>query len=440
MKNLIKKIIPANLFKFLRPLYHGCVAYIASWYFGRPSLKLKVVGVTGTAGKSTTVQILAHILNNTNKQEGGDKYKCGFVTTVSFFDGDNELINRHGLSMPGGWLLQKQLKQIVENGCQFAVVECTSEGLMQNRHLGIKFDVVVLTNLSQAHLEAHGGFLGYRSAKGKLFSALSPRGMQISLVNSDDENAEWFLGFEAKHKIAAGFNKFVSEKPVAVYNAKQISGGFVLNDVNFEVKLPGEFNLYNALLAVVAAHKLGVGLEFSSKVLSNFIGIRGRMEEVKNEKGFKIFVDYGCEPVSIRAALGAVNAMPHNRIIHVFGSTGGHRDIQKRFLFGQISAQLADVIVITNDDVYESDPEKIAEDIEEGVRQVNGDALKAKQVIKHLDRRYAITDAIKMAKANDILLITGKGSEQFLILPGNKRVEWDDVVVVKDVLKNTEII
>lgn len=419
-----KNLIPSIILKFIRPYYHGLMALVASIYYGNPSAKMVVVGITGTAGKSTTVQMLAHLLNTNNR-------KCGFITTVSFCDGKKEFINKHGLSMPGGWLLQKQLKTMLEHGCKYAIVECTSEGLAQNRHLGIKFDAAVLTNLSPAHIEAHGGFENYRKAKGKLFESLSAKGLGLSIVNGDDDNAEWFLQFEAKKKNKGGFMQHNNNN----HNAHKISKGFELEGINFEVKLPGTFNLYNALLAVVTAHELGVDYQQVANALSSFIKIRGRMEEVKNSRGFRIFVDYGCEPVSIKAALLAANSMPHQRLIHVFGSTGGHRDVVKRFLFGQISARLADVIIITNDDVYDSDPERIADDIVEGIRQVESEKLKVKSVLRHLDRRFAIAEALKMAEKNDTVLITGKGSEQFLVLPGNLRVEWDEVRVVNEEIK-----
>ncbi len=507
--NLIKKIIPNTVLKFLRPYYHGFLAIVASWYFGNPSSKMIVVGVTGTAGKSTTVQMLSSILNyhphpasplkgEEGKQSCGFtpphfsdvkssdqvamelstkdtnvkstiKSGAGFITTVSFFDGKTEYINKHGLSMPGGWLLQKQLRQILNNGCKYAVVECTSEGLAQNRHLGIKFDLAVLTNLSHAHIEAHGGFENYRKAKGKLFEAVSESasklvsvsaGKQVSktiIVNGDDENAEWFLQFNAEKKISTRLN-ITSPNPsfkeegnsessplskrelegVSYIKANKLNDGFQIGNVTFQVKLPGEFNLYNALLATVTANQLGIKLEDSAKAISTFTKIRGRMEEVENNRGFKIFVDYGCEPVSIKAALMAASSLPHNKLIHVFGSTGGHRDVQKRFLFGQISAQIADTIIITNDDVYDSDPERIAEDIEEGINTVLREKRKEKRIERHLDRRYAIAEALKLAKENDIVLITGKGSEQFLVLPGNHRIEWDEVSVAKEELNKND--
>jgi UDP-N-acetylmuramoyl-L-alanyl-D-glutamate--2,6-diaminopimelate ligase len=290
-----------------------------------------------------------------------------------------------------------------------------------------------------------------------LFEAVSKSASkQVSktiIVNGDDENAEWFLQFSAQKKISTRLN-ITSPNPsfkeegnsefsplskgelegVSYIKANKLNDGFQIGNVDFQVKLPGEFNLYNALLATVTAHQLGISLEDAAKAVSTFTKIRGRMEEVENNRGFKIFVDYGCEPVSIKAALMAASSLPHNKLIHVFGSTGGHRDVQKRFLFGQISAQIADTIIITNDDVYDSDPERITEDIEDGIKKVESSKQKAVSIIRHLDRRYAIAEALKLAKENDIVLITGKGSEQFLVLPGNHRIEWDEVKVVKEEL------
>jgi UDP-N-acetylmuramyl tripeptide synthase len=159
------------------------------------------------------------------------------------------------------------------------------------------------------------------------------------------------------------------------------------------------------------------------------------MEEVPNNQGFKIIVDYGCEPESFKASLEASAQLPHGRLIHVFGSTGGHRDKSKRFEFGKTSTQYSDYIIVTNDDVYESDPGEIAGNIELGIK--NYELRKpAHEII--LDRREAIHRALTIAQTNDLILITGKGSEQFLVLPGNKRIEWDEVSVVREELKRIE--
>lgn len=415
-------------------MYHGCVALVANFYFGRPSASLIVVGITGTVGKSTTVQMLSRILNHSGK-------KCGYITTIDFFDGDQNFINKHGLSMPGGWLLQKQLRNILKNGCSHAIVEATSEGLAQNRHWGINFDLAFVTNLSPAHLQAHGGFENYKKAKSKLFSAVvtgkrkKKFTKKVIGVNLDSAAHGYFLQFSADRKFGIAFSGQTFSAVNEAYQAVKTPHGFTLGRLAFTVPLVGEFNIQNALAATACASELGISLSLSQQALATFTSIRGRMEEVKNNNGFRVFVDYGCEPVSFSSALHAALALPHNELIHVFGSTGGHRDLGKRFEFGRISAHLADKIIITNDDVYNSDPEEIANNIQTGITEVeeNGE-LKALQHRIILDRREAIVKALTLAQPGDILLITGKGSEQFLVLPGNKRISWDDVSVVNEEL------
>lgn len=444
----IKKFIPESVLKAVRPFYHGFMAYIAGWYFGNPSRKMIVVGVTGTAGKSTTVQMLSRILNNhpslnpSPSRGGKENRKCGFITTVSFFDGETEFINKHGLSMPGGWLLQKQLGTMLQKGCGYAVVECTSEGLAQNRHLGIEFEGAVFTNLSEAHVEAHGGFKNYRKAKGKLFAALKPGAFIVA--NGDDENAEYFLSFKADRKFSVGENPKKPDEDTEVIRIENIdfqSQKFILSGSRFEVKLLGSFNMQNAGLAASAAYALGVPFKNSAAAIAAFTKIRGRMEPVENNLGITIIVDYGCEPATFLAALKSVKALPHNKIIHVFGSTGGHRDKRKRFIFGETSAKYANYIIVTNDDIYDSDPEEIAANIVAGIKQIKKPSpffpppLEGRVGVEViLDRRSAIQRALQIAQAGDIVLLTGKSSEQFLVLPGNKRIEWDEVSVVKEEL------
>jgi len=433
MINFLKQLVPESLLKLVRPWYHGIIAWDASIYFDRPSERLIVIGITGTAGKSTTAAMLAHILNASG-------LKTGYITTVDFFDGQKDYINKHGLSMPNEIRLQKQLHAMVLNKCKAAIIECTSEGLGQNRHWGTNFDIGLITNLSGAHLEAHGGFDQYRAAKAKLFSAVF-KGSRKKLfphkflgVNLDDPQAEFFTKFRADKIFGISLNGAQSAVDKS-YRAHAVSpGNYEIEGHALELNIPGKFNVYNALLAVACANMLGMRVADAALRLKDFTVIAGRMEEIKNSRGIKVFVDYGCEPVSIKSALLAVNELPHNRIIHVFGSTGGHRDTSKRFIFGKTSAELADVSIITNDDVYDSDPQKIAEDIAEGFRQAESGKYKVKSVETILDRREAICHALSIAQPNDIVLITGKGSEQFLVLPGNKRISWDEREVVREEL------
>ena len=200
LKNIGRAIIPKGLFRALQPAYHGTVSWLSSFYFGHPSKKMVVIGVTGTAGKTTTSNMLAFLLNETG-------HTTGFITTANYCDGRKTYANKHGLSMPGGFLLQKQLRAMVDNGCTHAVIEATSEGLAQNRHLGIHFDAALFTNLSPAHIDNHGSFENYREAKGQLFMALNGStkkapslSEKIIGANLDDLNASYFLHFSATDK------------------------------------------------------------------------------------------------------------------------------------------------------------------------------------------------------------------------------------------------
>src|SRR6185437_13976811 len=286
--SFIKKLVPEFILKFIRPFYHGFNAIIASWYYGRPSEKLIIIGITGTVGKSTTAAMLAHVLNYNHN----NNYKAGYITTVNFFDGNNDHMNKHGLSMPGGWLLQKQLSNIVENNCKYASIECTSEGLAQNRHLGINFDVALFTNLSHAHIEAHGSFGNYKLAKARLFETLAKSSKKTFFpekmigVNFDDPMSGYFLGFLSQKRFGVSFRNITISTVDKVFHAishnDNASTRFEMEGVKFNLSILGKFNSANAALAATCANMLGMGLAQISKALTTFSGVPGRMENIPN--------------------------------------------------------------------------------------------------------------------------------------------------------------
>jgi UDP-N-acetylmuramoyl-L-alanyl-D-glutamate--2,6-diaminopimelate ligase len=430
IKDLIRTILPKRVYQEAAPLYHGLVAFLANLYFGQPSRDFTLIGVTGTAGKSTTVIILAHILNQTG-------HRTGYITTVSSFDGRTETMNQHDLSMPGPWLLQKTLHQFASSGCEFVIVEATSEGLAQNRHLGIQFNGALFTNLTPAHLDSHGGFENYRTAKGKLFESLTSD--SFLGVNTDDPSYQFFSNFSARKKFGTSSRQDkIAQTSLPVMRAENIvvadNLNFEVEGVKFTLNIKGSFNIDNALLAIGAAQQLGVSLQESAEALQSFGGARGRMETVPNDRGLTIIIDYAPEPAALEQSLRAARLIPHNKLIHVFGATGGHRDVAKRFLFGKLSAQFADTIIITNDDVYDSDENEIAQNIQEGIAQA-GEQKKVSEVLTILNRREALTKALAIAQPNDLVLITGKGSEQFLVLPGNQKISWDERAEIEKLLK-----
>jgi len=304
VKNLIKKFIPS----FLIEKYHWLLAFLGAILYQFPSKKLKVIGVTGTNGKTTVVEMITKIL-----EEAG--YKVALLNSIRFKIGEKEEPNMLKMTMPGRFKIQKFLRQAVNSGCQYAVLEVTSEGIKQHRHRFIDFDVAIFTNLTPEHIEAHGSFENYRVAKGKLFQATKG----IHIINLDDENTEYFLNFKSQEKIGYSINtRYFSDRRINAYELKEIIGvesyqvfpyglKFLIKNTEFNLKLLGEFNIYNALAAICVGLSQGIGLETCKLALEKFEGIPGRMEEVISEP-FKVFVDYAVTPDVLEKVYQTINS------------------------------------------------------------------------------------------------------------------------------------
>ncbi|MBC7073868.1 UDP-N-acetylmuramoyl-L-alanyl-D-glutamate--2,6-diaminopimelate ligase, partial [Candidatus Parcubacteria bacterium] len=289
----------------------------------------------------------------------------------------------------------------VKEGCQFAILEVTSEGIKQFRHCFLNFKVAVFTNLSPEHIEAHGSFEKYREAKLKLFLATK----EIHVINCEDENAKYFLEIPAKKKITFGLEK----------------GDFNLKNTNLKINLPGNFNLYNALAAFSVAMALGIDEKMAKIALEEFRGIPGRMEKVISQP-FKVIVDYAFTPNALEKVYQTLKPKS-SRLICVLGACGGGRDKWKRPILGEIAAKYCNEVIVTNEDPYDEDPLEIIEQVAAGTKG------KAKKI---LDRREAIREALKIAKSGDTIVITGKGCEPSICLAKGKKIPWDDRKVVKE--------
>lgn len=427
MKSLIRRLTPKPLLN----LYHLCLVKIAAFWYGYPSDKMIVIGITGTGGKSTTVYLLAKMLEAAGK-------KVGATSTFLFKIGGREWLNAKKMTMLGRFQTQQMLSQMVKNGCQIVIVETTSQGIEQYRHSGINYDVVALTNLYPEHIEAHGGFENYKKAKGKLFAGLmkSPAKtfapQKTIIVNADDENADYFLSFPAERKMTFGLGPQCHSRAASI----SITGQgiqFAVNETNFCLPLLGQFNLYNTLCAVTIAQALGLDLAEIQKASQNIKAIPGRLEFIGEGQSFKIIVDYAFEPRAMNGLYDIAKMIPHQKIIHVLGSTGGGRDKARRPLLGRIAGEKADYVIITNEDPYDEDPRIIIEQVAEGAN-IAGKKM-GDNLFKILDRREAIGRALSLAKPNDLVLITGKGCEQAICVKNGKKVPWDDREVVKKELK-----
>ncbi len=428
----LKKLIPDSLIKFIRPYFHGALAWLGSLYFGRPSNRLLVVGVTGTNGKTTTVNLLATIL-----REAG--LKTGHTSTAVLNLGERDELNPYKMTMPSGWLLQKWMAKMFKNGCQAVVLEVSSEGLAQNRHLGINFDAAVFTNLTPEHIESHGGFENYKKAKGKMFQVLSSKYKVLSgnkiqktiVTNSDDKYSDYYKNFKADKYLS------YSVKNPSDFQALNISYsssgiGYSLRTTRYSLSLKGQFDVYNSLAAIAGASAFGISLEVSKKALEKVQVIPGRVE-VLQTKPFTVVVDYAYEPEEMRQLYETVLRWEHKKIIQVLGPTGGGRDSARIKVLGKMAGEFCDFVFITTDDPYDEDPTQLAEPMIKSAR-VPGKA----EVFWEKDRRMAIRMALKKAAPLDLVLITGKGADQKMALANGKYIEWDDRVVVKDVLSHAK--
>lgn len=411
IKILVKKITP----KFLLDFYYWLWALAGAVIFGFPSRKLIMIGVTGTSGKSTTVDFITRIL-----EEAGNKVAS--LSSIRFKIGDKERKNELKMTMPGRFIIQKFLRQAVNENCKYAVLEVTSEGIKQYRHKFINFETVVFTNLSPEHIESHGGFENYRNEKIKLFKAT--KGAHI--INIDDENAKYFLGIRAKEKHTFGINNknadVLAEHTVSKYDG--IS--FMVNSAQFKLDVMGAFNVYNALAAITVALAYGISLDICKKALENISGIPGRMEIIAKEP-FLAIVDYAHTPEQLESVYKSLSPKP---LVCVLGSCGGGRDAWKRPVLGFIAQKYCKDIIITNEDPYDEDPLEIMEQVAGGIKS----EITPNSYHIVLDRKEAIKKAMGLAKPGDAVIITGKGSESLMCLANGKKIPWDDRQIVREEL------
>jgi len=428
MKKLLRKIIPKFLFNF----YHRALVSLAAFVYGHPSRQMIVIGVTGTGGKSTVINLIGRIL-----EEAG--HKVGWTTTFNFKIGRHEWMNTTKMTMLGRFGLQKMLRRMVKAGCRYAIIETSSEGTLQSRHLGIDYDVAVFNNLHREHLERHGGFENYRAAKGKLFVRLSSRRKiingqsvkKISIVNLDDANAEYFLQFPADEYYGFTTAETTKNWPdkiklvrVTKINLHAAGAEFEAANQPYKIYLLGRFNVVNALAAITVAISQGIDLVTCGRALEKIVSMAGRMEVI-NARPFAVVVDYAHTPDEVEAVYKTFQK-DYRRLICVLGAAGGGRDKWKRPEFGRIADEYGAEIIITNEDPYDEDPQQIIEQVAAGV---------VKHVVhKILDRREAIKLAINLAQPGDVVIVTGKGSEQCIMGPNGQQIPWDDRQVVREIL------
>lgn len=413
----IKRLLPRSVINLIRPIYHLALAWLGAMRYRHPSRSITVIGVTGTKGKSTVTELITHILQTDNK-------KVASLSTIQFTINGEVERNLHKMTMPGRFFVQKFLREAVDAGCTHAVVEMTSEGAKQFRHKFIDMDALVFTNLTPEHIESHGSFEKYKEAKLELAKAVahSPKRPRYLVANTDNEHGADFLNFPVEHVLPYGLGD------LSLYTLQKNSLSLIIDGATIRVPLVGLFNVYNVLAAITLTRALGVSLKTLEQALYELPPVRGRVEHFSTRAGASkqvtAIVDYAHTPDSLRQLYTAFKDQPK---IAVLGNCGGGRDTWKRPEMGHIAEEFCDHIILTNEDPYDESPRAIVEQMSKGIEDKN-----KLEIV--MDRRLAIRRALELSVDGGYVIVSGKGTDPFIMGPHNTKLVWSDAEVVLEEL------
>ncbi len=419
IKKLVKSLLPKKIRQPLLNVYHLLVAIAANIRYGFPAKTLKVIMITGTNGKTSTATLVAGMLEHAG-------YKVG-VNTTAFYRYDGKTTNKKSSrTLEDIFVLHKMLKNMKRAGCEYIVLEATSQGLDQNRLWGVPCEVAVMTNLTQDHLDYHGNMQRYAAAKFKLFK----RRPNFVILNRDDEWFDYFNKAAAKkRKLGYGEDKS-ADAQIANSNSHKDGSDFTLKiddqKLRLRTKLTGKFNVYNAAAAALVGFVEGLTPEQIAHGLASVNGVPGRMERIDAGQPFDVIVDYAHTPDALEKVLNAARHLTKGKLMLVFGATG-NRDRSKRPLMGEIAAEYADELFVTDEETYNEDGAVIRAAIIAGI------TASGTKVTEIADRKAAIAAACKAAKKGDVILITGLGHELTRNM-GGRSIAWNDAEVAKEIL------
>lgn len=444
----IERLIPKKLYKLGQPVYHFLLAIFGMMIYRLPARNMTVIAVTGTKGKTSTANLIHSVLN-----ENG--LKTGLISTANIKMGEIESVNKYHMSMPGRFVLQKFLKEMVSNGCKYCVVEATSEGIKQFRHLGLFINISVFTNLSPEHLASHANsFEKYREAKTRIFKKSLFNKLETVLVNADDKDFEYFINADLKNKGDKNLEKIkFSLKDVSNILESADGVSFDFENEKYKINILGRFNIYNALPAIILGKKLGLNHVQIQNGLAKLNLIPGRMEMINEGQDFKVIVDYAHEKLSINTLLDTAKILTSpnpsqggekSKVIIVLGGDGGGRDKQRLIDMGEAVGRKAEVVIITNSDPYFDDQMEIASTIKDEALKQNKEREKAsvslerleidKNIFIILDREEGIRRAMSLARSMDVILLATRGSLNTMSIMGQK-IKSDDREIARRVLK-----
>ncbi len=418
-----RKLLPKGAVHSLEDTYRKNRARLLSYRYGSPAKHLRVIAVTGTNGKTTTVNYINEIL-----KEAG--HKTAMFSTATIEVAGQARRNDLNATVASTAKMQLFFREAKNARVDFVVMEFPSHAIHQYKLYGVPVEMAIMTNLTQDHLDYHGTMEAYAEVKGRLFAG-DPK---FIVLNRDDDWFDFFNKFQpTAQKITYGKHEEAEAHIDKLKLYRKGSEATVTIDhqtkLELATNLPGEFNVYNMTAAVSAAYLLGVKLKDIVEGVANLEAIPGRFERIEEGQSYDIIVDYAHTPDGLEKLLAAARSITKNRVILVFGACGD-RDKGKRPTMGAIAATHADRIFLTDEESYNEDPEQIRQMILEGIEGVKGGAMKTTEIA---DRRDAIEKALSVATKGDTVLITGMGHEVYRIVAG-KRIPWNDADVVREIL------
>lgn len=426
IRTIVKKFIPKSLFQKIEPTGHLVESMLMATRYGFPARKVRVIGVTGTNGKTTTSFFIQRMLHETG-------IKTGITTTVAYGVGSDIQRQMEHMTTTKASILQRRIRNFAKEGAEWVVIETSSHALAQNRTWGLPFEIAVLTNLTHDHLEYHGTFENYREAKRKLFKTANKHGLRYGVVNADDPSADLFVSTVANsttYGISEGELTAVDIKPSTrgtTYTAKAPDETY-----DITVNIPGEFNVSNSLAAIAVGRKLGLTKEQIEKGIAALEAVEGRMNAINEGQKFQVLVDFASTPDGFEKFFSSVRPLVKGKLVAVFGSAG-RRDESKRAEQGRIAGKYADVIVATEEDDRDDDGAKILQQIAEGAQESGKVLDESLYLIPN--REEAIGFAFtQVSEPDDMVVLLGKGHEK-TIERVDESYPWNESEVARAALQ-----
>ncbi|MBY0110925.1 UDP-N-acetylmuramoyl-L-alanyl-D-glutamate--2,6-diaminopimelate ligase [Patescibacteria group bacterium] len=416
LRHILSTILPRPVYRALLRPYHYLWAFGSALWYGFPARDMIIIGVTGTKGKSSVSEMIAAILEE-------DGHTVALSSTIRFKIGNESHPNLYKMTLPGRGFLQRFFREAKNAGCTHVVVELTSESTLQYRHLFTSLNVLVFTNLTREHIESHGSMENYFAAKYRIGKELasSEKRPRAIVANADDPYGIRFLELPVEESVPFSYGD--AQNVVMEHESVR----FTFNGATITSPHPGVFSIMNILAAVKAAMFLGASTTSCTRALQSLSRIPGRAEQIDEGQNFLAVVDYAHTPDSLRALY---DAYPARRKICVLGNTGGGRDTWKRPEMGKIAEEYCHEVILTNEDPYDEDPDAIVAAMADGME-------KKPRIV--MDRREAIRTALSLAAEDDVVLITGKGTDPYIMGAKDKKTPWSDAQVVHEELQRRAV-